>query len=86
MAKRRSNGEGTLRQRPNGLWELTLMDGFQSDGRRKYKSFYAKTQKEVKQKARAYQDAKAEGIEVDVVYYFDEWADLWFESHKDNII
>ena len=86
MAKRRSNGEGTLRQRPNGLWELTLMDGFQSDGRRKYKSFYAKTQKEVKQKARAYQDAKSEGIEVDVVYYFDEWADLWFESHKDNIM
>ena len=86
MAKRRSNGEGTLRQRPNGLWELTLMDGFQSDGRRKYKSFYAKTQKEVKQKARAYQDAKAEGIEVDVVYCFDEWADLWFESHKDNIM
>ena len=86
MAKRRSNGEGTLRQRPNGLWELTLMDGFQSDGRRKYKSFYAKTQKEVKQKARAYQDAKAEGIEVDVVYYFDEWADLWFESHRDNIM
>ena len=86
MAKRRSNGEGTLRQRPNGLWELTLMDGFQSDGRRKYKSFYAKTQKEVKQKARAYQDAKAEGIEVDMVYYFDEWADLWFESHKDNIM
>ena len=86
MAKRRSNGEGTLRQRPNGLWELTLMDGFQSDGRRKYKSFYAKTQKEVKQKARAYQDAKAEGIEVDEVYYFDEWADLWFESHKDNIM
>ena len=86
MAKRRSNGEGALRQRPNGLWELTLMDGFQSDGRRKYKSFYAKTQKEVKQKARAYQDAKAEGIEVDVVYYFDEWADLWFESHKDNIM
>jgi len=86
LAKRRSNGEGTLRQRPNGLWELTLMDGFQSDGRRKYKSFYAKTQKEVKQKARAYQDAKAEGIEVDVVYYFDEWADLWFESHKDNIM
>ena len=86
MAKRRSNGEGSLRQRPNGLWELTLMDGFQSDGRRKYKSFYAKTQKEVKQKARAYQDAKAEGIEVDVVYYFDEWADLWFESHKDNIM
>jgi len=44
MAKRRANGEGSLRQRPNGLWELTLMDGFQSDGRRKYKSFYVSTQ------------------------------------------
>lgn len=54
MAKRRANGEDSLRQRPNGLWELTIMDGFQSEGRRKYKSFYAKTQKEVKQKARAY--------------------------------
>ena len=26
MAKKRSNGEGTLRQRPNGIWELTIMD------------------------------------------------------------
>lgn len=86
MAKRRANGDGSLRQRPNGTWELTLTDGFQSDGRRKYKSFYAKTQKEVKQKARAYQEAKAEGIEVDTVYYFHEWADLWLESHKDNIM
>ena len=85
MAKRRANGEGNLRQRPNGLWELTLMDGFQKDGRRKYKSFYANTQKEVKQKAKAYQDAKAQGIEVDVVYTFTQWADIWYENHRDNI-
>lgn len=85
MAKKRANGEGTLRQRSNGLWELTMMDGFQSDGRRKYKTFYAKTQKDVKAKAKAYVDAKAEGIQVDVDYYFDEWADIWFENHKDNI-
>ena len=85
MAKRRANGEGSLRQRSNGTWELTIMDGYHNDGRRKFKSFYGKTQKEARQKARAYQDAKADGIEVDVVYYFDEWADLWFESHKDNV-
>ena len=59
MARKRAHGEGSLRQRPNGIWELTLMVGFQSDGRRKYKSFYAKTQKEVKEKAKAYQSAKA---------------------------
>ena len=62
------------------------MIGFHDDGRRKYKSFYGKTQKEVKDKAKAYQSAKAEGIEMDVVYTFEEWADMWFESHKDNIM
>ena len=85
MARKRAHGEGSLRQRPNGIWELTLMVGFQSDGRRKYKSFYAKTQKEVKEKAKAYQSAKAEGLDVDTVYYFADWADMWFENHKDNI-
>ena len=86
MARKRAHGEGSLRQRPNGIWELTLMVGFQSDGRRKYKSFYAKTQKEVKEKAKAYQSAKAEGLDVDTVYYFSDWADMWFENHKDNIM
>ena len=54
MAKRRANGEGNLRQRPNGLWELTIMDGYRPDGKRKTKSFYGKTQKEVKAKSQAY--------------------------------
>ena len=36
MARKRSNGDGALRQRPNGIWELTIMDGFQDDGKRKY--------------------------------------------------
>ena len=57
------------------------MIGFHDDGRRKYKSFYGKTQKEVKDKAKAYQSAKAEGIEMDVAYTFEEWAVMWFESH-----
>lgn len=49
-------------------------------------SFYGKTQKEVKDKAKAYQSAKAEGLDVDTVYYFSDWADMWFENHKDNIM
>ena len=85
MAKRRSNGEGTLRRRESGLWECTVMDGFQDDGRRKYKSFYGKTQKEAKEKVRAWREAQASGIVLDSNYTFPEWADLWFENHKDNI-
>ena len=45
MIKRRANGEGSLRQRLNGLRELNIIDGFRSDSRCKYKSFYVKAQK-----------------------------------------
>lgn len=61
------------------------MDGFQDDGKRKYKSFYGKTQKEVKEKVRAWNEAKDSGVLLDSGYTFPEWADLWFENHKDNI-
>lgn len=61
------------------------MDGFRDDGKRKYKFFYAPTQKEVKAKARAYLEDKEQGIQLDTAYTFSEWADLWFESHKENI-
>ena len=45
MPKKRSNGEGALRKRQNGLWECMIMTGFQPNGKRKYKSFYARTQR-----------------------------------------
>ena len=61
MPGKRSNGEGTLRKRPNGLWECTMMVGYQEDGRRRYKSFYGKTQKEAKDKAEAYKRDTAAG-------------------------
>ena len=41
MAKRRSNGEGTLRLRADGRWEMTIMDGFRDDGKRRFKTFSA---------------------------------------------
>ena len=85
MAKRRANGEGNLRQRPNGLWELTIMDGYRPDGKRKTKSFYGKTQKEVKAKSQAYLSDKEQGLKVDCEYLFCEWADIWLEGHKENI-
>ena len=53
MPGKRSNGEGTLRKRSNGLWECTMMVGYKDDGTRRYKSFYGKSQKEAKEKADA---------------------------------
>ena len=47
MPGKRSNGEGALRKRSSGLWECMIMTGFQPNGKREYKSFYARTRKEV---------------------------------------
>lgn len=54
MPKKRSNGEGNLRKRSNGTWELAIFLGVDEHGKKKTKSFYGKTQKEVKEKAAKY--------------------------------
>lgn len=85
MPRKRSNGEGTLRKRPNGLWECTMMVGYQEDGKRRYKSFYGKTQKEAKDKAEAYKQEIAAGLYIDPNLTFREWSQKWYEGHEDNI-
>ena len=85
MAKRRSNGEGSLHKRPNGLWECTLMVGYHEDGRRKYKSFYARTQRECKEKVRKYREDEAAGLNLDSNLTFGEWADEWYKGYEGQV-
>lgn len=81
--KRRANGEGTLRKRVDGRWESTFMIGWKDDGRRRYKSFYGKTQEEVKRKVQEWKKtANARDVKD---YCFSEWTDLWFDFYKQNI-
>lgn len=85
MAKRRSNGEGSIRQRKNGTWQASIMVGYHPDGRRKVKYFTAKTKREAKDKLTAYLNDKAAGLRVDENYTLTEWCDIFMESHKANI-
>ena len=85
MAKKRSHGEGTLSRKANGRWEIQIMDGFKSDGRRNIRSFSGKTQKEAKEKRDEYLRKKAMGILTGHDMRFEEWADIWYEHHKDNV-
>ena len=50
MGSRRPNGEGTISQRKDGRWVCTLMIGYTAAGKRRFKSFYGKTQAEAKKK------------------------------------
>lgn len=61
------------------------MIGYREDGKPNIKTFYGKTQKEAKGKLKAFQEARASGLEMGSSYTFGEWADIWFENHKDNV-
>lgn len=84
MAKR-ENGAGSLRQKENGHWEIQLMDGFKSDGRRNIRSFTGKTQKEAKDKRDEYLRKRAMGVLTGEDIRFDEWADRWYEFHCESV-
>lgn len=85
MAGKRSNGEGMLRKRPNGLWECTMMVGYKDDGTRRYKSFYGKSQKEAKDKAETYKRDIAAGLYIDPNLTFREWAQKWYDGYQDSV-
>lgn len=85
MVKRRANGEGTLRKRSDGRWESSIMIGWKDDGRRQTKSFYGATQQEVQKKVQEWKINHPGNTINKKDYLFGEWADMWFEIHKDNI-
>lgn len=83
--KRRANGEGTLRRRKDGRWESAIMIGWKADGRRWIKSFYGKSQEEVIKKVFDWKKTHPACSLSNKEYFFEEWADIWFEIHKPNI-
>ena len=85
MPGKRSNGEGILRKRSNGLWECTMMVGYKDDGTRRYKSFYGKSQKEAKDKAETYKRDIAAGLYIDPNLTFREWAQKWYDGYQDSV-
>ncbi len=85
MAKKRCNGEGTLRKKSDGRWEAAIMDGYDVDGRPRRKYFTGRTRAEVKAKVDAWNLARSNGLDVSTEYTFNEWSVIWFDRHKDSI-
>ena len=92
MAKKRCNGEGSINKRKDGRWECSIMFGFQKDGRRRRKSFYGRTRKEALDKMHDFKQKLEAGlitlderplVQPDIL--FSQWADTWYEGHKDSI-
>jgi integrase len=84
MAKR-MNGEGLIRKRPDGRYELRIMEGYQKNGKQKVVSFYGKTKQEVRDKKKAYDAGSEQGLDLKAKYTFAQFADLWFERHQEQL-
>ena len=83
MSKRRANGDGAIRRRANGTWECTIMEGFSElTGKRQYKSFYGKTQAEVKRKRDEYRQGISGHPLETKSYTVEEWGNQWLEHHN----
>lgn len=80
---KRANGEGTVRQRPDGRWEGRYKDPFTG----KQKSIYGKTQKEVISKLRIKLYEKDVGnLVADNHLTLNKWFEIYMEQYKDGVI
>ena len=87
MAKRkRANGEGTLSQnKKTGKWHCQLMVGHRPDGKRDIRTFTGSSQREVKALRDDFLRKKEAGLLTGQDIHFSEWADMWYEHHKENV-
>ena len=85
MARKRSNGEGSVHKLPSGSWQIQIMDGYKPDGSRKFKTFTAPTLQAAKKLKLEYDKRKADGTLPEKDYLFSEWAEIWFEHHKGKV-
>lgn len=82
MAKRRANGEGSIRKRKDGRWEGRYTAGRDPvTGKAIYKNVLGKTQSEVKGKLKD-AIAKSSSLVTSVEQYtVAQWLDVWMENY-----
>jgi len=82
MAKRRANGEGTIRKRADGRWEGIIVVGHKKDGKVITKSAFAKTQKELITKMLRLRE-NYQGVELteESNMTLQTWIDKWFAEY-----
>ena len=83
MAKKRANGEGSIRKRKDGRWEGRYTAGHDPNtGKPIYKNVLGKTQGEVKEKLkRAIEDSAKLDMSKVGQYTVGQWVDVWFENY-----
>ncbi|MDL2300402.1 site-specific integrase [Clostridiaceae bacterium OttesenSCG-928-D20] len=87
MSKRGAQGNGTIRQRPDGRWEARYVAGRNpGTGKQIRKSVYGDTQNEVRQKLNTIVHELDEGTYKEPSKLkLSEWLDIWQESYLGSL-
>ena len=82
MAKRRKQGEGTLRLRKDGRWEGRVVVGYDEKGLPITKNVTAKTKTECAEKLEALKEKYGKPTEkINSEMPFGEWIDFWYQTY-----
>ena len=83
MAKKRANGEGSIRKRKDGRWEGRYTAGHDPEtGKPIYRNVLGKTQAEVKEKLKtAIQETQSLDFSKTGQYTVGQWMDVWYENY-----
>ena len=87
MAKRRKQGEGTLRLRKDGRWEGRVVVGYNDNGLPVTKNVTAKTKSECVVKLKILKEQCDKPIEkINSEMSFGEWIDFWYQTYCKHTI
>ena len=84
MARKRKNGEGTVRLRKDGRWEGRVVIGYDDKNLPKTKNVLAKTKSECVEKLKQLQEqyAPPKSDKVKPEMPFGEWMDFWYQNYS----
>ena len=84
MAKKRKNGQGTVRHRSDGRWEGRHIVGYDENGKAITKSVLAKTKLACVEKLKKLQSehSEAEPDKLKSNMRFRDWMNYWYENHS----
>ena len=78
-SKKRAHGEGTITQRRDGTWMGQISLGYDDSGKRKRKTIYGRTQKEVRARLDEYKRQIASGTFSDTRLTVKGYLEKWLE-------
>lgn len=85
--KKRANGEGCIRLLPTGYWEARITNGYNTEGKQKFKTFTSKKQSVVIDKLNQFKKDRDKLSYNNVIKYTTgQWLNLWYENYViDNV-